>query len=291
MNAQNRVLVIDGMAVLFRAYFASSYSGYIRKTSTGIPTNAIYGFIQYLFDAIHYVKPTHVLCCWDMGSTTFRNEWYSLYKANRSEPPEELVPQFELIKEVVAALPVRNYGVVGYEADDCIGTVAACLREDMSSHLHILTGDHDMLQLVSEQVTVIIMNKGKANYTSYTPQMLMEAKGITPQQIPDLKGFMGDSSDNYPGVRGIGEKTALKLVQEYQSVEQVLMNIEQLSASVSKKIKEQQDMLILCKKLATIRCDVPIDFQLEHCTWKLDKRTAQDMFEKLEMQSLNKLLE
>jgi 5'-3' exonuclease len=129
-GTENKVLLVDGMALLFRAFYATSYSGYIRKTRAGIPTNAIYGFIQYFFDAIQTFKPTHVVCCWDMGSTTFRTEQYDQYKANRMAAPEELIPQFELVKDVVQEMGVPNIGIAGFEADDCIGTLASRFGTD-----------------------------------------------------------------------------------------------------------------------------------------------------------------
>lgn len=152
-----RVMIVDGMALLFRAFYATSYGGYIRKTKAGLPTNAVYGFLQYFFDAVSTFEPSHVVCCWDMGKGTFRTEKYDGYKSNRIEAPLELIPQFDLVKEVVAELGVPNIGLAGYEADDCIGTLAACYGGE--SEVYILTGDHDMLQLVTDNVKVIIMKK------------------------------------------------------------------------------------------------------------------------------------
>lgn len=152
-----RVMIVDGMALLFRAFYATSYGGYIRKTKAGLPTNAVYGFLQYFFDAVSTFEPSHVVCCWDMGKGTFRTEKYDGYKSNRIDAPLELIPQFDLVKEVVAELGVPNIGLVGYEADDCIGTLASCYSGE--SEVYILTGDHDMLQLVNDNVKVVIMKK------------------------------------------------------------------------------------------------------------------------------------
>lgn len=284
----NRTLIVDGMALLFRAYFAHSYSGYIRKTSSGMPVNAVYGFVQYLFDAVKEFKPTHLICCWDMGSTTFRTEKYPDYKANRPDAPEELVPQFSLVKDVVASLGIPNFGLAGYEADDCIGTIARQLEE--KSSVYILTGDHDMLQLVTDQVHVVIMKKGKSNYQVYTPGFLLEEKGLQPAQIIDLKGFMGDTSDNYPGVRGIGEKTALKLITEYGSVEGVLENLDKLAAGVRTKIEKDREMLLLSRELATIQTDVPIECELHECHWSIPRENAVQKFTELEFSGLMKLI-
>lgn len=288
MSANNKVLLVDGMAVLFRAFYATSYSGYIRKTSSGLPTNAVYGFIQYFFDAIETFRPTHVICCWDMGSKTFRTEQYADYKGNRGEPPAELVPQFDLVKEVVAEMGVPNVGIVGYEADDCIGTLSRQLGNE--AEVYILTGDYDMLQLVSERVKVVIMKKGKLNYAVYDPDVLMSERQLTPEQVIDLKGFMGDTADNYPGVKGIGEKTALKLITEYQSIEGCLENLHQLPKGIRTKIENNLDMLYLSRDLATIRLDVPVACELDQCSWQLRRDAAARKFEELEFGGLVKLL-
>ncbi|NHN33460.1 5'-3' exonuclease [Paenibacillus agricola] len=285
----HKVLIVDGMALLFRAFYATSYTGYIRKTSAGVPTNAIYGFIQYLFDAVHTFEPTHVVCCWDLGGTTIRAELYDSYKANRKAPPEELIPQFELVKEVVAEMGILNIGLQGYEADDCIGTLATAISKE--AHVYILTGDHDMLQLISERIHVVIMKKGKLNYLTYDLQMLWDEKQLQPYQIIELKSFMGDTSDNYPGVKGIGEKIALKLLLEYQSVEGVLENLDKLPKSVRTKIEANLDMLHLSRDLATIRVDLPITCGLDECIWNIRKELATKKFEELEFGGLVKLLE
>ncbi|MCR8644881.1 5'-3' exonuclease [Paenibacillus sp. N1-5-1-14] len=282
------ILLVDGMALLFRAYFANSYGGFIRKTKAGMPTNAVYGFIRYFMDAVGAFNPTHVVCCWDMGSTTFRTEKFDGYKANRPSAPEDLIPQFDLVKEVVDAFGVPNVGIHGYEADDCIGTLAGQYSEH--AHVHILTGDHDMLQLVNDNVHVIIMKKGQGNYAVYTPEFLLEDKGLTARQVIDMKGLMGDTSDNYPGVKGIGEKTALKLIQEYATIEGMLENLHLLPKGVRGKIEAELDMLHLSRDLATIRCDVPVECDFNGCTWAVDTERVHSKFEELEFGSLMKLI-
>ena len=220
MPQKQKYLLVDGMAILFRAYFATSFTGKIRRTSQGVPVNGVHGFVRYFLDAIQTYKPTHVICCWDMGSKTFRSEQYTEYKGNRPPAPEDLIPQFDLVKEVVSSFDVPNIGIEGYEADDCIGTLAKTLGQD--HEVIIVTGDHDMLQLIDESVYVAIMKKGIGNYQLYTIASLLEEKQLTPAQIIDVKGLMGDTADNYPGVKGIGEKTAHKLIQEFGSIDQLL---------------------------------------------------------------------
>ncbi|MEC0130225.1 MULTISPECIES: 5'-3' exonuclease [Paenibacillus] len=283
-----RVMLVDGMALLFRAFYATSYGGYIRKTKDGLPTNAVYGFLQYFFDAVSTFEPSHVVCCWDMGKGTFRTEKYDGYKSNRIEAPLELIPQFDLVKEVVAELGVPNIGLAGYEADDCIGTLASCYSDN--SEVYILTGDHDMLQLIDENVKVVIMKKGRSNYKVYDLAELLEDKGLTPRQVIDLKGFMGDTSDNYPGVKGIGEKTALKLLTEYGTVEGVIENLHLLPKGVRSKIEADLDMLHLSRELAEIRCDVPVVCELAEALWQLQRETAARKFQELEFGSLMHLI-
>lgn len=288
VEAKGRVMLVDGMALLFRAYYATSYGGYIRKTKAGLPTNAVYGFLQYFFDAVSTFEPSHVVCCWDMGKGTFRTEKYDGYKSNRIEAPLELIPQFDLVKEVVSELGVPNIGLAGYEADDCIGTLASCYSEN--SEVYILTGDHDMLQLIDENVKVVIMKKGRSNYKVYDLAELLEEKGLTPNQVIDLKGFMGDTSDNYPGVKGIGEKTALKLITEYGTVEGVIENLPLLPKGVRSKIEADLDMLHLSRELAEIRCDVPVVCELTEALWQLQRETAARKFQELEFGSLMHLI-
>ncbi|ETT55332.1 hypothetical protein C171_20132 [Paenibacillus sp. FSL H8-237] len=287
-ETMGRVMLVDGMALLFRAFYATSYGGYIRKTKDGLPTNAVYGFLQYFFDAVSTFEPSHVVCCWDMGKGTFRTEKYDGYKSNRIEAPLELIPQFDLVKEVVAELGVPNIGLAGYEADDCIGTLASCYSDN--SEVYILTGDHDMLQLIDENVKVVIMKKGRSNYKVYDLAELLEDKGLTPRQVIDLKGFMGDTSDNYPGVKGIGEKTALKLLTEYGTVEGVIENLHLLPKGVRSKIEADLDMLHLSRELAEIRCDVPVVCELAEALWQLQRETAVRKFQELEFGSLMHLI-
>ncbi|HET7657673.1 MAG TPA: 5'-3' exonuclease H3TH domain-containing protein [Bacillales bacterium] len=288
MVEKQTVMLIDGMALLFRGYYATAYGGSFMKTKSGIPTNGIFGFLRYFLDAVQTFQPSHVICCWDMGKETFRTELYDGYKANRESPPDELIPQFDLVKEAVRAFDVPNVGVEGFEADDCIGTLASRLSEE--SKVMILTGDQDILQLVDDRVSVILMKKGQGNYAVYEPETFYAEKGIRPLQMVDLKGLMGDSSDNYPGVKGIGEKTALKLLQTYETIEGILTNLDNLTNGVRKKIEENLEMLHLSRRLAEIHREAPITYNLEESIWNYDKQRVLSRFEELEFEHLTKLI-
>jgi 5'-3' exonuclease len=222
-----------------------------------------------------------------MGSKTFRTEQFASYKGNRPEAPDDLVPQFSLVRDVTECLGIPNLGVVGYEADDCIGTLAR--RYGDSMNVMILSGDHDLLQLVNDSTSVIIMKKGHGNYMHYTPETLYAEKGLSPRQVIDVKGLMGDTSDNYPGVRGIGEKTAVKLIQEYESVEGILANLDSLTKGVRTKIEADLEMLHLSRALAEIHCEVPMECELDLCRLSVDQERALTKLEELEMKSLGHL--
>ncbi|WP_404452753.1 5'-3' exonuclease [Virgibacillus necropolis] len=282
------ILLVDGMALLFRGFFATSFRGNFMRNSEGIPTNGMYQYLKYMLNAIETFNPTHVVCCWDMGSKTFRTEMLPAYKANRSEPPEELIPQFDRIKEIMDIFTIPNVGLVNYEADDCIGTLAREYSE--ANEVMILTGDHDMLQLVDPGIQVAIMKKGQGNYDVFTHENFLEKKGIVPKQVIDMKALMGDSADNYPGVKGIGEKTALKLVQEYETIDNMLENIDQLPKGVQAKIKANMDMLHLSRELAEIKCDVPVSCALDEALWDCDKVLIGDRLKELNFTNLAKLV-
>ncbi|WP_394141412.1 5'-3' exonuclease [Cytobacillus oceanisediminis] len=283
------LLLVDGMALLFRAYFATAVSGQFMINSKGIPTNGVYGFVKHFLTAVSSFSPTHVAVCWDMGSKTFRTEMFDGYKANRPEAPIELVPQFDLVKEVVEAFDVPNIGLEGYEADDCIGTIAK--KASQEAEVLILTGDQDILQLLDNNISVILLQKGYGNYLVHTTETFYEEKGITPKQMIDLKAFMGDTSDNYPGVKGIGEKTALKLLQQYEHIEGVLENLEQLTKGQRTKIEQDLEMLHLSRQLAEIKCDVPVECPLDLAQFTLNREKVIEKFTEIEFRGLHRFLD
>lgn len=288
MILQKKILLVDGMALLFRGFFATAFRGNFMKTKEGIPTNGVYQFLRYFLDAVHRFNPTHIVCCWDMGSKTFRTDLYSGYKANRPAPPKELIPQFDLVKEVVDAFYIPNIGMDNYEADDCIGTLAQTYARE--HEVIILTGDRDMLQLVTKGTKVAIMLKGQGNYDMFDHNNFYEKQGITPEQIIDLKALMGDAADNYPGVKGIGKKTALKLLREYRTIENILQYIDEIPKGIRAKLKTSLDMLHLSRELAQINCNAPVSCALEEAKWQYDKGHITEKLNQLEFKQLVELI-
>ncbi len=282
-------MLVDGMALLFRAFYATSVTGQFMINAQGVPTNAVNGFVKHFFTAVSSFKPSHVVVCWDMGSKTFRNEIFAGYKANRGEAPVELIPQFDLVKEVVESFDVPNIGISGYEADDCIGTIAVQAKSE--ANISILTGDQDILQLIDDHISVILLKKGFGNYLVHNSQTFYEEKGILPKQMIDLKALMGDPSDNYPGVKGIGEKTALKLLQQYEHVDGIVENLNALTKSQKLKIESDLDMLYLSRRLAEIKCDVPIQYDLEKAKLNLNHEKVLNKFNEVGMKGLQRFLE
>ncbi|EZX25148.1 MULTISPECIES: 5'-3' exonuclease H3TH domain-containing protein [Mammaliicoccus] len=253
----NKILLIDGMALLFRHFYATSIHKQFMRDSKGIPTNAVQGFIRHSYTVINDIKPTHVAVCWDMGSKTFRNDMFEAYKSNRVAPPEEMIPQFDRAKEIAEKLGLLNLGITNYEADDVIGTISKRAQEK-GHETYVVSGDRDLLQCINTDVNIWLTKKGFNIYNKYDIHKFREEYGLEPHQLVDVKAFMGDTADGYPGVKGIGEKTAIKLIQQYQSVENVLENINELTASQQKKIITYRDDLAMSKQLAQIHTDVPL---------------------------------
>lgn len=260
------VLVIDGMALLFRSFFATAMSGNYFKNDKGIPTNAVQGFARHVLAAQNLMQPTHMAVCWDKGMLTFRNELYDGYKANRPKPAEELIPQFDMAQELSEHLGWMNFGIAGMEADDTIASITHKWKDD--ARFTIVSGDKDLLQLLEPSTEIAFTKKGFSIYDMYNESRFYEEYGISPLLFPDVKAFMGDSSDGYAGVKGIGPKTALQLVQTYGTVDKVLEALPLLKAGQRTKIETDLEMLKLSKELATIRRDVPIGAELEHLILK-----------------------
>ncbi|MFJ7935692.1 5'-3' exonuclease H3TH domain-containing protein [Sporosarcina sp. NPDC096371] len=258
------ILLIDGMALLFRSFFATSAMGHYFPNAEGTPTNGVQGFVRHTMTATSLFKPSHMAVCWDMSSHTFRNELFDGYKANRPEPAPELVPQFDMTRSVSELIGWKNYGIQGMEADDLIGSMVATW--DGKADITIVTGDKDLLQLLRPGVRIAFMKKGYNVYDIYTYERFVEEYDISPKQFIDVKAFTGDTSDGYPGVKGIGPKTALKLIKEYGSVEGVIESLHELTPAMRKKIEEDMEMLLLSRKLAEIHCELEMDDSVEEFT-------------------------
>ena len=268
--------------MLFRAYYATAY-GKPMTTSAGLPTNAVFGFASMLQKAIEIVGPDAMLVAFDAGKHTFRHELYPEYKGGRKPAPDDLVPQFSMARSLLDAFGIRWVEMTDIEADDLIGTIS---KKSPDYHTYILTSDHDMLQLIDDTTDVLLMKKGLSEMDVMTVDALKESMGISPLQIIDMKGLMGDKSDNIPGIAGIGEKTALKLLQEYGSVENVLAHEDELKGALQKKIMAGHESALLSKTLATIRRDVELDMTADDLKFAPDYDRLVAFLKSLDMNQL-----
>ncbi|HFI0419676.1 TPA: DNA polymerase I [Streptococcus suis] len=267
---KNKLLLIDGSSVAFRAFFAL-YNQIDRfKNANGLHTNAIYGFNLMLDHMMKRIEPTHILVAFDAGKTTFRTEMYADYKAGRAKTPDEFREQFPFIRQMLDAMGVKHYELAQYEADDIIGTLDKMAeRTDIPFDVTIVSGDKDLIQLTDENTVVEISKKGVAEFEEFTPAYLMEKMGITPAQFIDLKALMGDKSDNIPGVTKIGEKTGLKLLMEYGSLDGIYDNIDSMKASKMKEnLIADKEQAFLSRTLATIDTNAPIEIGLDDLVYE-----------------------
>ena len=279
-----KLMLIDGNSLIFRAYYATAYSGVVMSTSTGVPTNAVYALANMLRSIINHNKPDYCLVAFDTHKPTFRHEKYDDYKAGRKETPKELLTQFPLAKELLKLYGFNTYELEGYEADDIVGTMAK-LGSMNDYEVQIYSGDRDLLQLIDENTTVYLTKKGLSELHAMTPSTLLEEFGVTPAQIPDLKGLMGDASDNIPGIPGVGEKTAVKLLQEFGTLENVLLG--EHKGKLKEKIENGKSSAIMSKEIATIFRDVPLTFTLEETNYKgINVSGLKEFYSKYEMRSL-----
>lgn len=256
----NKLLIIDGNSLLNRAFYALP----LLSNSEGIYTNAVFGFCNMLVKMIQEQRPTHIAVAMDYERKTFRNELYADYKGTRHETPQELVMQFAVLEEILSAMKIKTIKIQGIEADDIIGTMA----KNFGVKTIILTGDRDSLQLIDKNVEVWLTKKGISEIQVMDERALMDDKGITPSQVIDLKSLMGDASDNIPGVKGIGEVGALKLIKEYSTLDNVYAHLDDLSPALKAKLTVDKEMAYLSYKLATIKTDCDIDCALKDCTYK-----------------------
>lgn len=255
------LLIVDGMALLFRSFFASAAMNQFIRLEDGTPSNGVQGFARHVLTAQNLMKPTHLAVCWDMGAHTFRNELFDGYKANRPAPPEEMLPQFDMAKNVSKLIGWQNFGTPGLEADDLIGSMIEKWKDE--AQITVISGDKDLLQLLNPSTTIAFTKKGYTEYDVYTEARFVDEYGISPKQFAEVKAFMGDTSDGYPGVKGIGPKTALQLIQNHGSIDGVLEALPTLKPGQRIKISENEEMLRLSHQLATIHCEAEIALDLE----------------------------
>ncbi len=255
-----KVILIDGNNLLFRSYYATAYSGTIMRNSKGFPTNALFGFISMINKIIEEEKPKYIMVAFDKGKT-FRHEKYQTYKDGRSETPTELKEQFPVAKEVLNAMGIEYFEIDNYEADDIIGTFAKMTHETDEFDATIISSDKDLLQLIENDVEVKLLKQ--SGHVRMTKDEFNNTYGLEPMRMVDLKALMGDSSDNIPGVKGIGEKTALKLLQTYESLDGVYQNIEQITGKTKEKLENDKENAYMSYDLATIYKEVPVEHSLD----------------------------
>lgn len=281
-----KIILVDGNNLLFRSYYATSYSGVIMKNSKGFPTNGLYGFINMINKIIEEEKPNYILVAFDKGKT-FRHEKYSEYKAGRREMPEELKLQFPKAKEVLDAMGIKHFEIDNYEADDIIGTLAKTVDMEDKFIATIISSDKDLLQLISKEVEVkLLKTKG---FIRFDEKTFKDTYGTTPIHMIDLKALMGDASDHIQGVKGIGEKTAINLLTKYQSLDNVYEHLNEIGGKTKEKLEQGKDDAYMSYDLATIYKEVPIPFSLEDCIYKgMNIKDYKDILGELEFKSLLK---
>ncbi|HAA80937.1 MAG: DNA polymerase [Caldanaerobacter subterraneus] len=278
----SKFLVIDGSSLMYRAYYALP----MLTTSEGLHTNALYGFTMMLIKLIEEEKPDYIAIAFDKKAPTFRHKEYQDYKATRQAMPEELAEQVDLLKEIIEGFNIKILELEGYEADDIIGTISK-LAEEKEMEVLVVTGDRDALQLVSDKVKVKISKKGITQMEEFDEKAVLERYEITPHQFIDLKGLMGDKSDNIPGIPNIGEKTAIKLLKDFGTIENLLQNLSQLKGKIKENIENNKELAIMSKKLVTIKRDIPIEIDFEEYRVKdFNEEKLLELFNKLEFFSL-----
>ena len=280
----NKIVLVDGNNLLFRSYYATAYSGNFMTNSKGFPTNGLYGLVNMLNKIIKEENPEYMLVAFDKGKT-FRHEKYKEYKDGRIKMPEDLGKQFVKAKELLPKMGIKCYEIEGYEADDIIGTYSKLITETNNEGL-IVSSDKDLLQLINKNNTVKLL-KSK-DYIMMDENEFKNEYGIDPIKMIDLKGLMGDSSDNIPGVKGIGEKTALKLLQKYNSLDGIYENIDDISGSTKDKLVEGKDSAFMSKDIATIYKEVPLEYSLDEIKYTGPTNELSDMYKELEFYSFLK---
>ena len=280
-----KIVLVDGNNLLFRSYYATAYNGNFMHNSKDFPTNALFGFVNMMNKIIEEEKPVYIMVAFDKGKT-FRHVKYEDYKAGRMETPNELKMQIPYSRKLLDAMGIKYYEIDNYEADDIIGTFSKYCDNDSNFDGLIISSDHDLLQLISDAVQMKMLKQ--KDYIKYSKKSFKEEFKIDPIKVIDLKSLQGDSSDNIPGVKGIGEKTALKLIQDYGSLDGVYENIDKLSGKLKEKLLNDKENAYMSYDLATIYRDVPIEFNLDEIKYNGPKNELNKLYEELEFYSFIK---
>lgn len=280
---RKKLVLIDGNSIAYRAFFALP----LLNNDKGVYTNSVFGFTMMLNRIIEEEQPTHMLVAFDAGKTTFRHATYQEYKGGRQKTPNELSEQFPFIRELLDCFQIKRYELENYEADDIIGTLSLEAEKE-GFEVKVISGDKDLTQLTSNQTTVLITKKGITEMEEYTPEHVREKYGLSPKQIIDLKGLMGDASDNIPGIPGVGEKTALKLLHQFETVEHLVESVEEVSGQkLKEKINEHKDLALISKNLATIMREAPVEVKLDETTYNgMDTEKVITFYKELGFQTL-----
>ena len=278
------LLLVDGHSLAYRAFYALPLESF--ATSSGQPTNAVYGFTSMLINAIKDEKPTHIAIAFDVSRNTFRKELFSEYKANRAKTPDEFKSQLPLIHQVIGALKIPGLQVEGFEADDIIATLAK-LGEKNEMRVSILTGDRDTFQLVNKDITVLYARKGVSDIARMTPDAVKEKYELTPEQYPDFAALRGDPSDNLPSIPSVGEKTAVKWIKEYGNLDELIKHASEISGKVGESLRQNLDQVRLNRKMTQLIQDVKLDKKIDDLVMKkIDENEVNKVFTELEFKSL-----
>lgn len=278
------MMLIDGNSLMYRAFYALP----ILSNDKGIYTNAVYGFLSMMLKAIEDRKPTHIAVAFDLHGKTFRHDKFEDYKAGRKPTPDELRPQFDVLKEVLRAMDISCLGIEGYEADDIIGTMSH-IAHCNSMKTMIVTGDKDAFQLINDDVEVLLTRRGITQLDIYDEKMLIEKYTFGSDKMIDLKALMGDKSDNIPGIPSVGEKTAIKLLTIYETLDNILENAENIKGKLGEKVRDNKDMALLSRELATINLEVPVDVTLDDCKYQpINHDVVVPMLKDLQLQTIVK---
>lgn len=283
-----KVILLDGNSIMFRAYYATAYTGNLMKTSTELYTNAVYGFINMISKVLETPNLTHIFVAFDKGKKTFRHQAYADYKGGRKPMPEEFAMQIPFIKEYLDILKIKRLETDEYEADDLIGTMAYKLQNEFDEII-VISGDKDLLQLVNKNIKVCLTKKGITDLEEYNEDNFKTLMGFEPNQLIDYKGLIGDSSDNLPGISGIGPKTAVKLLEQYQTLENIIQNSSNLSGKLKENIEKEALIGLQSKSLATLETNALIDVSVDELKLQTpDLKKLRNFYEKLEFKSFIK---